>query len=209
VDRAVRTLVIVAGLYVAAQMLADIASLRVISLWGNAVDAGTLIYPFTFTLRDLVHKVGGARIARVLIVLAALINLVMAGLFALVAWLPADLVTGPQPEFGQLLAPVWGIVVASIAAEVISQLIDTEAYTRWVRRFGERHQWGRVLASNAIAVPVDSAVFVGLATVFGVFDPEVALAIFFANVVIKWVVTVVSIPWIYLVKPTALAAAEV
>ena len=208
-DRAVRTLVIVAGLYVAAQMLADIASLRVISLWGNAVDAGTLIYPFTFTLRDLVHKVGGARIARVLIVLAALINLVMAGLFALVAWLPADLVTGPQPEFGQLLAPVWGIVVASIAAEVISQLIDTEAYTRWVRRFGERHQWGRVLASNAIAVPVDSAVFVGLATVFGVFDPEVALAIFFANVVIKWVVTVVSIPWIYLVKPTALAAAEV
>lgn len=208
-DRAVRNVVVLGGLYVAAQMLADVASLRVITLWGNAVDAGTLIYPFTFTLRDLVHKVGGARIARTLIVVAAVINLFMAGFFALVAWLPADLVTGPQLEFGMVLAPVWGIVVASIVAEVIAQLIDTEAYSRWVRRFGERHQWGRVLASNAIAVPVDSAIFVGLATAFGVFDPAVAMAIFLANVAIKGVVTVVSIPWIYLVKPTPLGAADV
>src|SRR5690606_9124864 len=82
-NKAIRTLAVLAGLYVAAQMLADIASLRVVTFWGHAVDAGTLIYPFTFTLRDLVHKVGGARIARLLIFLAALINLLMAGFFAL------------------------------------------------------------------------------------------------------------------------------
>lgn len=201
-EKALRSLVVVSSLYVAAQMLADVASLRVITLWGNAVDAGTLIYPFTFTLRDLVHKVGGARIARTLIGVAAGVNLFMAGLFALVAWLPADPVTGPQPEFGRVLAPVWGIVVASIVAEVIAQLIDTGAYTRWVSRFGERHQWGRVLASNAVSIPVDSALFVGLATLFGVFDPAVALAVFLANVVIKGLVTLVSIPWIYLVRPS-------
>lgn len=197
----VRTLVILAGLYVAAQMLSDIGSLRVVTVWGHAVDAGTLIYPFTFTLRDLVHKAGGARVARILIILAAIVNLVMAGFFWLVAGLPADPTTGPQIEFGRVLAPVWGIVVASIVAEVVAQLIDTEAYTLWVRRFGERHQWGRVLASNAVAIPIDSAIFVGLATVAGVFDPEVAVAIFLANVVIKGIVAVVSIPWIYLVKP--------
>lgn len=207
-NKAVRTLTVLAGLYVAAQMLADVASLRVVSLWGHAVDAGTLIYPFTFTLRDLVHKVGGARIARTLIVLAAVVNLIMAGLFALVAWLPADPTTGPQIEFGMVLAPLWGLVVASIVAEVVSQLIDTEAYRLWVRRFGEKHQWGRVLASNAASVPVDSAIFVGLATMFGVFPPEAAVAIFVANVVIKGLVSVVSIPWIYLVRPTPLALSD-
>jgi hypothetical protein len=199
-NRPVRSLLIVGGAYVAAQMMADIASLRVISVAGHAVDAGTLIYPFTFTLRDLVHKISGKTAARTVIVLAAGINVLMAGFFWLVARLPPDALTGPQLEFGAVLSPVWGIVVASIVAEVLSELIDTEAYQRWELRFGQRHQWGRVLASNAVAIPVDSAVFVGLATLFGVFPPEVAWSIFWVNVVLKGVVTVLSIPWIYWVR---------
>ena len=205
-DRALRVLIVVGGGYVAAQMLADIASLRIISVAGYAVDAGTLIYPFTFTLRDLIHKISGKNTARTFIVLAAGINLLMAAFFGLVAWWPADSATGPQLGFGEVLAPVWGIVVASIIAELISELIDTEAYSIWVKRFADRHQWGRVLSSNAVAIPVDSAVFVGLATLFGVFPPEVAWSIFGVNVVIKGVVTILSIPWIYLVRPPRAAS---
>jgi uncharacterized integral membrane protein (TIGR00697 family) len=207
-DRAVRMLLIVGGAYIAAQILSDIGSLRIISLGGYAVDAGTLIYPFTFTLRDLVHKVGGKGAARTLIVLAAVINLMMAGYFALVSVLPADQVTGPQLGFGNVLAPVWGIVIASIIAEVASELVDTEAYSLWARWYGERAQWGRVLFSNSIAIPVDSALFVGLATLFGVFSPEVAWSIFWVNVALKGVVTLVSIPWIYLVRPARLQSAS-
>ena len=199
-------MLIVGGAYVAAQMMADIASLRIVEIGGQTVDAGTLIYPFTFTLRDLVHKIAGKSAARTVIFLAAGINVFMAGFFWLVARLPADPITGPQLEFGTVLAPVWGIVVASILAEVVAELIDTEAYQRWVGWFGEERQWGRVLFSNAIAIPVDSAIFVGLATLFGVFTPEVAWAIFGANVVFKAVVTVISIPWIYWVRPEPLAA---
>jgi uncharacterized integral membrane protein (TIGR00697 family) len=207
-DRAVRWLVVVSGAYVAAQMMADVASLRIISIGGYAVDAGTLIYPFTFTLRDLVHKIGGKSEARTVIVLAAGVNLVMAAFFGLVGSLPADMVTGPQLEFGRVLAPVWGIVIASIVAEVVAELIDTEAYSMWVKRFGERHQWGRVLVSNSIAIPIDSAIFVGLATLFGIFPPEVAWSIFWLNLVIKGLVTLVSVPWIYLVKPTPLSTSH-
>lgn len=203
-----RSLLVVAGAYVAAQMMADVASLRIIAVGGYAVDAGTLIYPFTFTLRDLVHKIGGRSAARTVIVLAAGINLVMAAFFGLVGTLPADMVTGPQLEFGRVLAPVWGIVIASIVAEVVAELIDSEAYSMWERRFADRHQWGRVLVSNAIAIPIDSAIFVGLATLFGVFSSEVAWSIFWINVVIKGVVTLVSVPWIYLVKPRPLSTSQ-
>ncbi|HET9203352.1 MAG TPA: queuosine precursor transporter [Acidimicrobiia bacterium] len=207
--RGARSLLIVGGAYVAAQMMADIASLRIISIAGHAVDAGTLIYPFTFTLRDLVHKIGGKDAARTLIFLAAGINVVMAGFFWLVARWPADPVTGQQPGFGEVLSPVWGIVLASIVAEVVSELIDTEAYQRWIVWFGERRQWGRVLFSNAIAIPVDSAIFVGLATSFGIFPADVAWSIFWVNVVIKALVTVISIPWIYWVRPEPLAATSI
>jgi hypothetical protein len=199
-------LLIVGGAYVAAQMMADIASLRIISVGGFAVDAGTLIYPFTFTLRDMVHKIGGKSAARTLIWLAAGINVFMAAFFWLVGSWPADQTTGPQLGFGDVLAPVWGIVVASIVAEVVAELIDTEAYSMWVRRFGERHQWGRVLASNSIAIPIDSAIFVGLATMFGIFPAEVAWSIFWVNVIFKGVITFVSIPMIYWVKPAPLGS---
>ena len=96
--------------------------------------------------------------------------------------------------------------MASILAEVVSELIDTEAYQRWTRWHGESKQWGRVVFSNAIAIPVDSAVFVGLATMFGVFPAEVAWSIFWVNVVFKALITVISIPWIYWVRPQPLAA---
>jgi len=206
-NRPLRVFLLVASAYIAAQMLADIASLRIISVAGFAVDAGTLVYPFTFTLRDLVHKMAGKNAARTLIFAAALINLAMAGLFWLVSVLPADLGTGPQTTFGEVLAPVWRIVVASIVAEVVSELVDTEVYQRWVDRFERRFQWGRVLVSNGVAVPLDSALFVSIAF-GGVLASGVVWQIFWLNVAIKGMVTLVSIPWIYLVKPDTLDVAR-
>ncbi len=59
--------ILVTASYIAAQMLADITSLKIVSIFGMSVDAGTLIYPLTFTIRDLVHKVAGRRAARIII----------------------------------------------------------------------------------------------------------------------------------------------
>ena len=197
--RSLQVLVVVAVLYVAAQMLADITALRILSIAGLSVSGGTLIYPITFTLRDLVHKVSTAGIARILIFASAAINLFMAALFWLVAELPPDLAVGAQAEFGLVLAPVFRITIASIVAEVVSELIDTEMYEVWVRRFAQRWQWGRVLASNAVSVPVDTALFTLLAF-WGVLPTEVMLSLFLSNILVKFAVTFVSIPGIYLVK---------
>jgi len=73
---------------------------------------------------------------------------------------------------------------------------------------GQKWQWGRVLASNGVAIPVDSAVFVGVAVLTGVFPAAVAWSIFWVNVAIKGLVTLVSIPWIYAVRPSPLISPE-
>lgn len=198
-QRTLNTIVILVGAYLAAQIFADITSLRIVLIAGFSIDAGTLVYPFTFTLRDLVHKVAGVHVARTLIFLAAGLNIAMAALFWLVAQLPADPAVGAQLEFATVLAPVWRIVFASILAEVVSELLDTEAYRLWGRRFGNRYQWGRVLVSNAVSVPVDSAVFV-VGAFAGVLPADVVLSIFAANVLLKSAVTLVSLPGIYIVK---------
>ena len=123
-----RAVAVVSSLYVAAQVLADIASLRIVTIGGFSVDGGTLIYPFTFTLRDMVHKVAGIGVARSLIFTAAIVNIIMALLFLVVSNLPADMMVGPQLEFVAVLSPLWRIVAASIIAEVIAELIDGETF---------------------------------------------------------------------------------
>lgn len=190
---------LVSAAYIAAQMLADITSLKIVSFAGLTMDAGTLVYPITFTLRDLVHKVTGRRGARVIIMAAAVINLFMAGLFWFVSRLPYDPAAGPQPDWNAVLSPVWRIVVASILAEVLAELVDTEVYHLWVTRVTRRVQWMRVLVSNSISVPLDSVVFCWLAF-GGVYPASVVWGIFQANVVLKGAVTVLSLPIIYLVR---------
>ncbi len=191
--------ILVSAAYIAAQMLADITSLKIVLFVGFSMDAGTLVYPITFTLRDLVHKVTGKRGARVIILAAAAINLFMAGLFWLVSQLPYDPAAGPQADWDAVLSPVWRIVVASIVAEVFAELTDTEVYSLWINRVTRRFQWMRVLVSNAISVPLDSLIFVWLAF-GGVFPTGVVWSIFQANVLLKGAVTVLSLPTIYVVR---------
>jgi uncharacterized integral membrane protein (TIGR00697 family) len=191
--------IVVISIYIAAQLLSDIGSLKIARIVGFSIDAGTFIYPLTFTIRDLVHKRLGKAAAHTVIILAAGINLFMALFFYFAAWLPQDTSWGLGSEFSTILGPVWRIVFASIAAEVVSELIDTEIYHYWVSRITKRYQWARVLASNAISIPVDSLIFCWAA--FGRSLPNpVVWSIFFANVIVKGIVTLVSLPGIYLVK---------
>jgi hypothetical protein len=187
------------ALYIAAQMLADIGSLKIALVAGFSVDAGTFVYPFTFTLRDLVHKRLGVRAARLTILLAGAINLAMAGYFAFSAWLPSDPSWGLGREFASVLGPVWRIVLASIAAELVSELADTEIYRLWVSRVTRRLQALRVLSSNAVSVPLDTLIFCWGAF-GGVLPAATVWSIVASNLILKGAVTVASLPAIYLVR---------
>jgi len=191
--------VLTVAAYIAAQMMSDIGSLKIATVAGFSIDGGTFIYPFTFTLRDMVHKLLGRKAARTMIVAAAGINLLMALFFAFLAKLPPDPTWSLQQAFADVLTPVWRIVLASILAEVISELLDTEIYQLWVNRITRRYQWARVLVSNSVSVPIDSLVFVWLAF-GGVMPVAVVWSIFWANVLVKGITTLVSLPGIYLVK---------
>jgi len=191
--------VVVIAAYVSAQMLSDVLSLKIALVGLFSVDVGTFVYPLTFTLRDLVHKLLGRSAARTAVAAAGVINLVMAASFAFAAWLPPDPTWPLQQEFAAVLSPVWRIVVASIAAELVSELIDTEIYHLWVTRITRRFQWARVLVSNAVSVPLDSMIFCWGAFA-GALPAATVWSIFWANVLMKGAVTAISLPGIYLVR---------
>jgi queuosine precursor transporter len=201
-----RLAVAVVGAYIGAQLVADIASIKIGTTFGRAVDMGTFVYPITFTLRDVVHKMLGRRAARTLVVTAAAVNVFMALYLQWAARAPSDESYALADEFSAVLGPLWRIVVASIVAEVVSGLLDTEVYHWFVRRVTTRLQWARVAVSNAASVPVDNALFAVLA--FGslplMADHALTLPwaavwdIFVVNLTVKAAVSALSLPMIYL-----------
>lgn len=197
--RNLHILILVSVAYVAAQMVADISNLRDLTLFGLSVSAFSIAYPLTFTLRDMAHKLAGPYVARTLIIAAAVIYLVVQAFFSIISNLPPELTEAERITLGQLLTPEWRFLAAAVLASVISQLVDTEIYTRWVERFGAEHQWGRVLASNAIGIPLDRILFLVLAFA-GTMSTEGMVEAFIGTTVARLVFGVISIPGIYLVE---------
>src|SRR3546814_11997314 len=85
-------------------------------------------------------------------------NLFMAAYLQWAALVPSDPSYALGAEFQAVMAPLWRITLASIAAEVISELVDTEVYHWFFHRVTTRHQWARVAVSTAVSVPLDHVI---------------------------------------------------
>jgi queuosine precursor transporter len=201
-----RVAIAAVGAYVGAQVIADVTSLKIGVFADRAVDMGTFIYPITFTLRDVVHKALGRRAARTLVLTAAVVNIFMALYLQWAAKAPTDASYPLGEEFRAVLAPLWRITVASILAEVVSELVDTEVYHWFVRRVTTRFQWARVAVSNAVSVPIDNLIFAvgAFGAIPGFKDHALTLPwdavwdIFVVNLWVKGLVSALSLPLIYL-----------
>jgi len=200
-------IVLLIGGYVLCQAIADVGATKLVDVWGITMPAGTFIFAVTFTLRDLVHKRLGKEWARAAIIAAGLFNIIQAWYLAQMAKLPSPGFFALGDQWNAIFAIVPAITVGSILAEVVSELTDTEVYHLAKTKLEKWPQWTRVLLSNAVSLPLDSLIFsltafVLLPPIFGgdALPVGAALSIGFGQIVFKALVTLVSMPGIYLVK---------
>lgn len=215
--KTIYTIVGIVGLYVAAQLIADVAATKFIQIGNVVMPGGTLIFALSFTLRDVVHKRLGKEWARAAIISAAGLNILLAAYIMLVARLPWPGFYNYGEEWGAIFLIVPAVTIGSIVAEVVSGMINTEVYHRWWKRFPALPQWTRVLSSNFVSLPIDSLVFsllafVLLPPVFG--GDAMPFASALARVVggqtlYKLAIAFVSMPLIYTVSERPLEVEDI
>jgi len=198
--------VLLVGVYVALQLIADVTAVKIVEVAGVTLPAATFIFAITFTWRDMIHKRLGREWARAAIWTAAIANVGMALYFLFAIRLNPAVFWSGQEAFAGTLAVVPRITIASILAELVSELLDTEVYHALISRIPARHQWARVLGSNAVSLPVDSIIFVGMAFA-GTMPLAALVSVALGQVAFKVVVTVVSLPLIYTIPEQPLLAA--
>ena len=191
--------ILIIGVYIACQMISNISSVKIANVLSLAVDGGTFIYPLAFTIRDMAHKTIGKKNTQKLIIVSAIINTFTPIYFYIVSQIPADSNWEFNEAFQITLSPVMRIVIASIVASTLSELVDTEVYHFFITKITKRFQWLRVLISNAFSIPIDNFLFVIIAF-WGVLTIEDLIEIFTFNFFVKYAVTIISVPLIYLAK---------
>lgn len=189
-----------ASAYTAAQIIANVLSTKItlLPILGLSMDGGTVIYPLTFTLRDFVHKTCGKKNSRLVVIFAASLSLVAFASFWLVGNMPADPTWPFQESYDNILRPIARITLASIIAQVISELADTEIFSAVYKRMNDV---AGSLISNFISLILDSLIFC-LIAFLGVMPFSVVVSVIISNIMIKAVISGLSSPFIRLIPRT-------
>ncbi len=196
--------VLIAVFYV----LANIFVTKTITLFGLEATGGNVLYGAIFLSTDLLSEYYGRDAARkgVFIGLASVvIYLVMSQFMLGYKASPSDwgAAKGMVSIFG--FAP--SIIIASLAAYLISQLHDVWAFHFWKQKFNGKHLWLRNNLSTWVSQLLDSVVFAFLAFALlprllmspdQVLPMDVVIEIVITTYLLKILVAAIDTPFIYL-----------
>lgn len=170
--------------------------------------AGVLLWPVVFIMTDIINEYYGMRGVRFLSYLTvALISLSFFAAYGAISLQPADWwvsinaaknIPDTQAAYAQIFGQGMWIVVASIIAFIIGQLLDVYIFHQIKARTGEKLIWLRATGSTLVSQLIDSLVVIIIAFKVGQNWPwSKVIAIALVGYVYKFVVAILVTPLIY------------
>jgi uncharacterized integral membrane protein (TIGR00697 family) len=193
--------VVLAGIFITNAIVAELIGGKLIHVGSAVMSVGILPWPIVFITTDLINEYFGEKgVKRLSLITAALITYCFVLLY-LAMKIPAvegsDLVSDNQftAVFGQSL---W-IIVGSITAFLVSQLIDVTIFHFVKNRTGNKMIWLRSTGSTVISQLFDSFIVLGIAFwMTGKMTTEVFILSAFTGYFVKLIIAIVLTPFIYL-----------
>ena len=178
---------------------------------GFNLTCGVLLWPLEFVLTDVVNEYFGARaVRRISYTAVVLIGYAFLMFYLAMGVPPADFWygTGVQdgvPNMSNAFNSIFGqgmwIIFGSIAAFLVSQIVDVTVFHRIKKITGEKKVWLRATGSTLVSQIVDSFIVLFIAFKIGKgWSWQLVLAICVMNYIYKATMAVVLTPLIYLVE---------
>lgn len=193
--------VILAGIFITNAVVAELIGGKLIQLGPYVMSVGILPWPIVFITTDLINEYFGEKgVKKVSLITASLIAYCFVLLYfalKIPAVKGANLVSDDQFNgvFGQSM---W-IIVGSISAFMVSQLIDVTVFHFFKNKTGNKMIWLRSTGSTVISQLFDSFIVLGIAFwMTGKMTTEVYIASAFTGYFVKLIIAVCLTPLIYL-----------
>lgn len=191
---------LLAGVFITNAILAEVIGVKLIQVGPFVMSIGVIPWPVVFLTTDLINEYFGVKgVRRLTFITMGMIVYAFLLLF-LAIQVPAAPFSPVSTEaftlvFGQSL---W-IIVGSIVAFALSQLIDVLIFWAFRRRTKGRMLWLRATGSTAISQLIDSVVIIGIAFWLpGKVKTEEFLTVAGTNYSYKFMIAVALTPLVYL-----------
>jgi len=191
------TLVVLATLFTTCLLVANIISVKLISIGGWVVPAGVIAYPLTFLFTDVTSELYGRKTAARVVWVGFAANLLMVILVLGGGLLPPAPFWTEQGAYESTLGMVPRIVLASMVAYLVSQHHDVFAFHFWRRKTGGRFLWLRNNASTMLSQALDTGLFITLAF-WGTVPAGVLVDMLLRQYIMKLVIAAADTPFCYL-----------
>ncbi|MDX9750467.1 MAG: queuosine precursor transporter [Flavobacteriales bacterium] len=227
-DKGARLLLVLGGFFVANALIAEMIGVKLFQLeallgldkaaftllgqpgLSFVLSVGVLPWPIVFIMTDVINDYYGVRGVRFLTLLATVLIAFMFGVLYLAIGMPPDRgwwlgssadagVPDMQAAFAAVFGQGMNIIVGSLTAFVIGQLVDALVFRRLKRLTGGKRIWLRATGSTVVSQFIDSIVVTYVAFwLLRDMSFAMATALALTAYAYKFTVAIASTPLVYL-----------
>ena len=167
-------------------------------------DAGTLLFPLSYIFGDILTEVYGYKRSRRVIWTGFACLALSSAVFALVGRLPGEATWqgyAGDAAYAAILGGMasGGIVFGSLAGYWSGEFANSFTLAKMKVLTNGRHLWARTIGSTLVGELVDSAIFVSVASAFGVFPWSLFASLVLTNYLFKCAVEAAMTPVTYMI----------
>jgi uncharacterized integral membrane protein (TIGR00697 family) len=195
-----RVFLVLAGVFITHALLGELIGGKLIVLAGFTMSIGVIPWPVVFVTTDLVNEYYGPRAVRQLTLLAMGLIAYAFVLLWICMQVPAAIGVSPvtAEAFDMVFGQSLGIIVGSITAFAVSQLLDAVVFVALRARTSGRLLWLRAVGSTVVSQLVDSFIVTFIAfVVFGTMSAAQGFEVSMTNYTYKFLIALATIPVIY------------
>jgi uncharacterized integral membrane protein (TIGR00697 family) len=156
-------LVGVAAIFVTSLITANIIAVKVVGVAGLFFPAGVVIFPVSYIIGDVLTEVYGYSVARRVIWLGFLCNLLFVVAATLGGLLPPAPFFEGQDAYERILGYAPRLLAASFAAYLVGEFTNADILSRLKIATRGRWLWSRTISSTILGQALDTAIFITLA----------------------------------------------
>ena len=192
-----------AGLFVMTLIVSNIASIKVVAIGPLVFDAGTILFPLSYIVGDIVTEVYGYRKMRSRLYVGVVSLILTMTTFWVVQILPASPDWPNQVAYESILGVVWRIVLASVTALFLGEIMNAYVMARMKVRSKGKNLWVRMISSSVVGSAIDTVVFSTVAFLGTMpFDAlaQLMITVFLIKITTEVIVSPLTIKIINIVK---------
>lgn len=192
--------IILAGIFITNAIVAELTGGKLIDVFGVPMSIGILPWPIVFVTTDLINEYFGEKgVKRLSLITAGLIAYTFFVLYFAIQIPSTGISSVTSEQFKSVFGQSQLIIVGSIAAFLVSQLIDVTIFHFVKKRTGNRMIWLRSTGSTVISQFFDSFIVLGIAFYLpGIMDFKTYIISGLTGYSVKLVIAILMTPMIYL-----------